>query len=212
MFSNMNINEILLLVVPVLLGLCVHEYAHALAAHRLGDNTAKNAGRLTLNPLAHLDFLGTLMLFFSQLFGWAKPVPFNPGNFRNPVRDTTLVALAGPVSNFILALAAALLLKILIYSGIFKSLDPWLSQNLATILYYTVLINISLGLFNLLPFPPLDGFKVLSYFLPADWVAFAYRNTTILVIIFLVLMVTGVLSAMVAPAFRSLAAFFIGLI
>lgn len=212
MFANFDIREIMLLVIPALLGLSIHEYAHALAAHRLGDDTAKDAGRLTLNPLAHLDLLGTLVLFFSQLFGWAKPVPFRPGNFKNPVRDTTLVALAGPVSNFITALAATLLFKIFILFGIFDLLGPSASEDLGTILYLTVMINVSLGLFNLLPFPPLDGFKVLSYFLPADWVAFAYRNVLILGLIFVVLMITGVLSSIVGPIFKVLADFLIGLI
>lgn len=211
MFGDIDIRKIMLMVVPVLLALTVHEYAHALAAHRLGDDTAKHQGRLTLNPLAHLDLLGTLMLFFSQLFGWAKPVPFNPANFKNPVRDTSLVALAGPLSNFITALAAVVLFKLFVLLGVFSMLGPSVGNDLGLIIYLTVLINISLGVFNLLPFPPLDGFKVLSYFLPADLVAFAYRNSLALLIIFVILMVTGVLRTIISPIFETLAAFFIGL-
>lgn len=120
MFGDFDIRGTMMLVVPVLLALTVHEYAHALAAYRLGDDTAKNEGRLTLNPLVHLDPLGTIMLFFSQLFGWAKPVPFNPGNFKNPVRDTTLVALAGPVSNFITAIVVVILYRLLSFVNFLK--------------------------------------------------------------------------------------------
>lgn len=204
MFENFDIQRVLLMVVPVLLGLTVHEYAHGLAAWRLGDDTAQREGRLTLNPLAHLDPLGTIMLFFSGLFGWAKPVPFNPANFRNPVRDTTLVALAGPVSNFILAIAVALIFQAALSFNLFRVLPSSVAGNLATIIYLTVLVNISLGVFNLLPLPPLDGFKVLAYFLPPQWVAVAYRNSLVFFILFLVLVATGVLRQVLGPVVGTL--------
>ncbi len=204
MLGNFDIQRVLLMVVPVLLGLTIHEYAHGLAAWRLGDDTARREGRLTLNPLAHLDPLGTVMLFFSGLFGWAKPVPFNPANFRNPVRDTTLVALAGPASNFITALVAALIFHAAVSFNLFRLVPAGVAGNLATIIYLTVLVNISLGVFNLLPFPPLDGFKVLAYFLPPQWVAAAYRNSLAFFILFLVLVVTGMLRHVLGPVVGTL--------
>lgn len=211
MFSDFDIQRTMMMVVPVLLALTVHEYAHALAAYKLGDDTAKNEGRLTLNPLAHLAPLGTVMLFLSQVFGWAKPVPFNPGKFKNPVRDTTLVALAGPSSNFITAIAVIILFKIVKFLGLFSLLGPSVSPDLALIFYLTVLINISLGIFNLLPLPPLDGFKVLSYFLPTDWVVFAYRYSSAFFVLFLILMFTGILQNVIGPILGTVAHFFMGL-
>lgn len=194
---DIDIYQIMLMVIPVLTALTVHEYAHALTAYRLGDNTAKFAGRLTLNPLAHLDPVGTLMLFFSQVVGWAKPVPFNPANLRNPARDTTLVALAGPLSNFMLAIALSILFKLFGMLGIFTMAA--IGRELAIIFQLAIFVNISLGFFNLIPLPPLDGFKVLSYFLPFPWVVFAYRNQMAFTILFVLLVVVGVLPAIIRP-------------
>ena len=106
----MNYQFLIILVPVILFSLTIHEYAHALVAYRLGDDTAKRQGRLSLNPLVHLDVLGTLLLFIVH-FGWAKPVPVDPRNFRNPKKDMLMVALAGPVSNILTAIAAAVILK-----------------------------------------------------------------------------------------------------
>ena len=199
MFDDFNIRSILMMIVPVLLGLTIHEYAHALAAHRLGDDTAKNAGRLTLNPIAHLDPLGTIMLFFSKLFGWAKPVPFNPANFRNPVRDSTLVALAGPVSNFLTAIVLTIIFKILVQVNFFSLIPFTVTQDLVSIFYLGILVNISLGVFNLMPIPPLDGFTVLAYFLPHQWVITAHRNTMVFLMIFIALMFFRIPQQVISP-------------
>lgn len=199
MFGSFDIHRALLLVVPVLLALTIHEYAHALAAHRLGDNTAKDAGRLTLNPLPHLDPIGALVLFFSQLFGWAKPVPFNPANFKNPVRDSTLVALAGPVSNLIAAVAVAIILKLLIIFNVFAVIPPSVAGNLADILTLGILINVAIGVFNMLPLPPLDGFKVLSYFLPHRWVAASYQYSSYFFMGFIALIIMGLPQKIIGP-------------
>lgn len=143
--------------VPIVLGsLALHELAHAYTAFRLGDPTAKLLGRLTFNPLAHLDPLGTLMFaitYFSSsfLFGWAKPVPVDPRNLRgNPQRGMALVAVAGPLTNFALALLAG---------GLLAHLD--LSLRVYEIVYQAMLVNIVLGIFNLIPIPPLDGGTIL---------------------------------------------------
>lgn len=146
--------QILPFLIPALvLAISFHEWAHAMAAHKLGDDTAKQAGRLTLNPLAHLDLLGTIMLFLVH-FGWGKPVPVNPRNFRRPVWDNIVVAFCGPLSNLVLALISLLLLKHL------PSLPLWLGTFL-TVFYD---LNIFLMIFNLLPIPPLDGGHVLEIF------------------------------------------------
>jgi len=139
--------ENIIALLSLLVAVTIHEFCHALAADKLGDPTPRAYGRLTLNPLAHLDPLGTLMLFIAH-FGWGKPVPIDPYNFRHPRRDEIIVSLAGPLSNFLLAF---------IFSRI--------PGTLTYILTYT---NLYLGIFNLFPIPPLDGSKVLLNILPLD--------------------------------------------
>jgi len=154
----------LLLRIPaILIALTVHEYAHGYVAWMKGDNTAKAQGRLTFNPLAHLDIFGTLMLFFGP-FGWAKPVPVNPMNLDNPKRDMIYVGAAGPVSNIILAIFFGIILRFI------KGSPEFLSSSHLFIIFLQicVLINLGLSFFNLLPVPPLDGSNILMGLLPAD--------------------------------------------
>ena len=143
----------------LLIALVFHEVAHGFVAYLLGDPTAKSQGRLTLNPLKHLDPLGTLAFFFVQ-FGWAKPVPVNPRYFKNPRKGMMLTAMAGPGINFILAIVFALIFHMLPAFGISGQ------SSLYAITYFGVFINLILGAFNLLPIPPLDGSNVVAYFLP----------------------------------------------
>ncbi|MDZ4228999.1 MAG: site-2 protease family protein [Patescibacteria group bacterium] len=147
----------LLLFLPALMiAISVHEFAHALIADRLGDPTPSLQGRLTLNPLKHLDPIGTLMLLFFR-FGWGKPVEFDPYNLRHPRRDTALISLAGPASNLLVAGILSIIMKL---AGIY-----WLSL----VFFPIILISINLAIFNLLPIPPLDGAKILYGILPRDW-------------------------------------------
>ena len=140
----------------ILMSLTVHEFAHALIANRLGDKTAEYEGRLTLNPLSHIDPMGLIMMI-ALGFGWAKPVPYNPYNLSDPVRGAVMIGLAGPASNFILAGLAGLGLRALSYSG---GLD--LSNLLVVGLFLLVIVNLFLAFFNLIPVPPLDGSKVMD--------------------------------------------------
>ncbi len=154
--------EILLLAPTILISLSVHELAHGWMALRFGDPTARDAGRLSLNPLKHLDPLGTIALFIFKL-GWAKPVPVNPYYFKNPRQDLIWVSLAGPGSNMLLGLAGALILRGLIW------IDPvtgLINQYVLLGFFYFVWINFILAFFNLVPIPPLDGSKVALGLLP----------------------------------------------
>ena len=162
----MNYEFIIILVPVILFSLTIHEYAHALAAYRLGDDTAKRNGRLSLNPLVHLDILGTLLLFIVH-FGWAKPVPVDPRNFRNPKKDMLVVALAGPVSNILTAIAAAVILKTLFENAAPAAIQPGSGIDVvARMLVWFMYIGIVLAVFNMIPLPPLDGSRVLYGLLP----------------------------------------------
>lgn len=154
--------EFLIWLAALAIAITVHEASHATVAWYLGDPTAKLAGRLTLNPIAHLDPLGTLMILFVR-FGWGKPVPFDPFNLRNPKRDGALISMAGPAANFV----TALLFVIPIWVG-FATKNFQLA-SFGELLIPIVFLNLALGVFNLIPVHPLDGFKVLGGFLPRNW-------------------------------------------
>lgn len=163
-----KIGLILLILPGILIALIVHEVAHGWVAWKRGDPTAKNLGRLSLNPLHHLDPVGTVMLLLIG-FGWAKPVPVNTRNFKKPRVDMALTALAGPLSNFVLALIGALLWGLVIKV---TPVEAAADMNVWTVLQlglsYFMSINIGLGLFNLIPIPPLDGSNILACMLPPN--------------------------------------------
>ena len=164
--------EFLIIAPPILIALTFHEFSHGYVAYRLGDPTAKLAGRLTLNPLPHLDLLGTAMLFIAHI-GWAKPVPVNPLNLRNPKKDMFWIALAGPGSNLLLALIFGIGCRLMGISSI-RSLTPGLMGLLQFMVAFGMMINIVLAVFNLLPFPPLDGSKILFGILPRKFETMSY--------------------------------------
>ena len=148
--------------IAFIVALTIHEFSHAYVADKLGDPTPRSYGRLTLNPLSHLDPLGTLAIIFIG-FGWARPVPFDPYNLRNPKQDSMLIALAGPASNLILAIILSLLIKII----------P--SSIISSILTYIMMGNIGIAIFNIIPVFPLDGEKILTGLLP-DSLATEFQN------------------------------------
>lgn len=158
-----SLTELLARLIVLFTAITVHEYAHGYVAYKLGDPTAKYAGRLSLNPLSHLDPIGALCMVFFR-FGWAKPVPVNPMYFKDRKRDNALVALAGPVSNVILAFASTILAA-LYYVLILQKYPNFLTSFIFTVFIQLAVVNISFAIFNLLPFPPLDGSKILGAFL-----------------------------------------------
>jgi Zn-dependent protease len=152
--------------IPVFLfSLSVHESAHAIASNALGDPTAKNLGRITLNPVKHFDLYGFLaMLFFG--FGWAKPVPVMTRNFKKPRRDFAITSLAGPFTNFIVGFFATVLYVLVVYIAVTNEIENMTVTAILSVFYYSAMFNFGLGLFNLIPLPPLDGSNVVMCLLP----------------------------------------------
>ena len=188
-----------ILIPVILISLTFHEYAHARMADFLGDPTPSRMGRLSLNPLRHLDFFGTLLLFFTN-FGWAKPVIVDPTNFRMPQRAMLSVALAGPMANFTLAFAAVSLQKGLVLLIKATVLPPLAIGLIYQILQTMIIINLSLALFNLLPIPPLDGSRVVSYFLPPRYRTQYRQFEQMAPMVLLLLFALGGLSLILSPA------------
>jgi len=175
--------EFLIIAPPILVALTFHEFAHAYIANRLGDPTAKDMGRLSLNPLVHLDLVGTAMLFIVHI-GWAKPVPVNVENFKNPKQDLLWVSLAGPGANLLLALLFGLTCRVLGIEG-WSSIEPGMMGLVKFMIVFGLLINIVLAVFNLLPIPPLDGSKILMGMIPRQFeqqlIPYMRYGTTILI-------------------------------
>lgn len=195
--------------VPILIAITFHEAAHGYAAWKMGDGTAKATGRLTLNPLAHIDPIGTvlmpvLLLIFTNgqfVFGYAKPVPINPYNFRNPRRDMALSAAAGPGTNIALAIASVILIKLVVLplSGV---MPKFISTPLYMMLQSSIIINVVLASFNLLPVPPLDGGRILVGFLPWQQADFLNRLEPYGMIIVIILIATGLAGLFITPLVR----------
>jgi len=197
------------LVVAVIL----HEISHGIAALWLGDDTAKRAGRLTLNPVRHIDPFGSLVLpalgAISGLpvIGYAKPVPVDPRQLRRPRRDMVLVSLAGPASNFVLMLGAALVARWMFHQGrgLGVSLDATTSDLLLQVVFFFAIVNLLLGVFNLLPVPPLDGSALLERLLPTEWLPGWYRFRPYgLLVIFGLVFFTGIVGTIIDPFYRAL--------
>lgn len=194
---------VLLVSVPgVLLAITFHEFAHGYAAYRLGDNTAKNEGRLSLNPLDHLDPIGTLMLLFAG-FGWGKPVHVNPSNYTRKLsmeKGEAIVSVAGPLTNILLAFLLALVYQALIKFASAEFLVSTVGNIIKLIIAAAISTNIGLGVFNLIPLPPLDGSKIIMPFLPYNAKQWFRNNEQIFYIIFVVIWITGIASIIISPA------------
>ena len=195
--------------VPFLFALCFHEFAHAYVAKRRGDNTAQLMGRLTLNPFAHADLIGTFILPIAGIlagiggfnggagfiFGWAKPVPVNSRNLPRPKEDMFWIAFAGPLSNLLLA-AIAIALYIIVAATVH---DPSLLDSIETMLSHFVLINMLLAVFNLIPLYPLDGAKIMERFLPYTWSRFLEEHQNTLQILLILFFVVGGFQVLAVP-------------
>jgi Zn-dependent protease len=190
-------------IVPFFLAVTVHELSHGLMAYALGDNTAKDQGRLTLNPLAHIDIVGLLFLLVTRLFGWAKPVPVNFGNLRDKKYGVALVAAAGPFSNILLAIVSTLFFNLLIAAPLYEgTLAAKVAVPVAMMLKLSVQINVALAVFNLIPILPLDGGRILTNFLPL-YLAYKFSQTErygFFIILFL--FITHIFDRTVVPVIR----------
>ncbi len=197
----------LLLTIPgVLIALTFHEFAHAWAANKLGDETPRLQGRLNLNPLSHIDPVGFVFLIVAG-FGWGKPVQIDPRNFNGKhslSKAEAIVSAAGPIMNFIVAFVFLILYYVLfIVTDVIAGLTIQWQQIVFALITYTVSINIGLGVFNLIPLPPLDGSKILMHFLPYKAKEWFYKNGQIFYIVFLILFVTNLSSVILTPIFSS---------
>jgi Zn-dependent protease len=194
-------------VLPVLFAITVHEVAHGWVASKFGDQTARLSGRLTLNPLKHIDLVGTiivpmlLLLFSNFIFGWAKPVPVDARNMRNPRWNMALVAFAGPFSNMLMALFWAGIGRL---SFMFIETNPWLAKPLVYMGEVGILINIVLAIINCLPVPPLDGGKILCSVLPPRVAWHITKLEPYMFIFFILLILTGALSYIILPPIQFL--------
>lgn len=179
-------------VLIIFMVLPVHEFAHAYAARKLGDRTAENMGRLTLNPFAHIDIFGSLCLVLTG-FGWAKPVPVNPNRFKHYKSGTIITAMAGPLSNLIVAYIGCVIYKFVLYIVGSYGTGTTTVGYVILILNYFVMINISLAVFNLLPIPPLDGSSLLTTFLPYKYRVKMGEYQMYISIAFIVIIFSGIL-------------------
>lgn len=187
MFGNINLQDIIIRTIAVLVAIIPHEMAHGYAAYLCGDETAKNDGRLSLNPLHHLDPIGTICLIFFK-FGWAKPVMINPNNFRDRKKGTFFVSIAGVLTNFILAIIAVIIIK-------YIRLSDFVFEIFMNIFWF----NIILGVFNLIPIPPLDGSKLLFSFLPPKYEYYLIKYEKYGYILLLLLIMTDNLDKILIP-------------
>lgn len=208
----MDIVSLILLIPVLLISLSFHEYMHGRVSYMLGDPTPKIMGRLTLNPLRHLDLVGSLVLIITRRIGWAKPVPINPRYYKNPRQGMMYVGLAGPGANVFLALCFSFFLKVF-YIGannMINIVPMKFLELLGNFLYLAVIINLSLAVFNLLPFPPLDGSKILMGFLPPRFDKYFYKlEGPVGMVIIMLLAFTGVLGMIIFPIVNFLSNFLI---
>jgi Zn-dependent protease len=214
-----TVQKIAVMAVPMIFAIVLHEVAHGWVANRLGDHTARDMGRLTLNPLPHIDVLGTIILPVlcimsgSPIFGYAKPVPINPYNFKDPKKGMALSSLAGPGVNIAMALACTFLLRVVLApleGAMPEPIRGWLAAPLSLMLGYGIIINVVLAVLNMIPIPPLDGSRVVYWLLPNRMAAAYYQLERFGIIILMLLMFSGLLGRIMMPLIRPLLSLFLG--
>lgn len=199
-----NPNSLLSLVLSlpaVIIAMTFHEFAHAFVADKLGDDTPRREGRLTLNPLKHIEPVGFIMLVFAK-FGWGRPVQINPSRFKKNIsvsKGEAIVSFAGPLMNIILAFVSAFILGIMIKFNLFSNMKLIYAELITVFFMQLICVNIGLGVFNLIPLPPLDGSKILRHFLPRSAQVWFDNNQYIFYIVFIAIWVLGIASIIISP-------------
>ncbi|SEM89365.1 site-2 protease family protein [Lihuaxuella thermophila] len=201
-FFRYPLEQIPYVLLALSLAFAVHEFAHAYTAYRFGDPTAANQGRLTLNPLVHLDLVGTIMIFLAG-FGWARPVPVNRFYFKNPRVAGPLVSVAGPVSNLMLAFIFTFFLYLLTGLGWMDTLSERIALMINQIFLHIIHLNVVLFIFNLLPFPPLDGYRIIEDLVPNDTRAKMVQYEQYGIFLFLILAITPLGEYVFGPIFNT---------
>ena len=213
------IQKIAVLAVPLIFAIVLHEVAHGWVADKLGDHTARSMGRLTLNPISHIDLFGTIILpilcimMKGPIFGYAKPVPINPYNFKNPRKGMALSSLAGPGINVAMALAFSFLLRVImpaIEGFAPKQAWEWFAVPVSLMFGYGVLINVVLAVLNMIPIPPLDGSRVVYWLLPDKQAAAYYRLERYGLLIILALFGLGILGRVISPIIQPILSILLG--
>ena len=220
-----TILKIMVIAPPVIFAIIVHEVAHGWVANKLGDPTARNMGRLTLNPVRHIDLFGTIimpLLLYAMtydspsgptVFGYAKPVPINPYNFKDPKKGMALSSLAGPGVNMIMAMSFAFVLRFVmpaLEGPIPKPAWDWFAVPVALMLGYGVIVNVVLAVLNMIPVPPLDGSRIVYWLLPDRQAAAYYRLERFGMLILLALLGTGIIARVITPIIRPILFFLLG--
>ena len=200
-FGIENLLSLVLTLPGVIIAITFHEYAHALAADKLGDETPRNQGRLTLNPLSHIDPIGFVLLIFAN-FGWGKPVQINPRNFNRNIsmgKGEAIVSVAGPIMNFILAILFSVIYCLVYKFAGLEFVMSSLGYYILIAIQYTIILNVGLGVFNLLPLPPLDGSKIFKNIMSYNARNWLEQHEQIFYYIFLILWITGLASVIISP-------------
>jgi len=200
-FSNGQLLSLLLTLPAVIIAITFHEYAHALAADKLGDDTPRMQGRLNLNPMSHIGPVGFMLLMFAG-FGWGKPVQINPRNFNRNInmdKGEAIVSLAGPLMNFMIAIVSAIILGAVYMGGNATFFYSTIGNIIYILLQELVIINIGLGVFNLIPLPPLDGSKIFINFMPYNTRRWILEHSHIFYYIFLAIWITGLAGVIISP-------------
>ncbi|RMH72466.1 MAG: site-2 protease family protein [Gemmatimonadetes bacterium] len=208
MLDNFSLERLVLITPPILLALTVHEFAHAWSAYKLGDPTAKNEGRLTLNPLHHMDPIGTFAIFITAMvgfgIGWARPVPVNPYNFKHMDRDDLLVSIAGPASNMLQAIVMGVAVRVCLWLGLA------VNSPLVMMLFAGLTINLALAIFNMLPIFPLDGSHILRALVPSRYKIMLDESRRYAPLLLLFLIFTPILGYIISPFIFRFSVLFLG--